>query len=105
VHYKTGGVEPIDLYKSVKPHPSLNAFEVKALTDNIKYSFRMLSRGISNSDAEKVLHYTQLMIASYNERPIEKILSYTTKATVMVTDNLVDTMFPERIDINGKVEP
>ena len=67
-HYKTGKVEPIDLYKSITPHSSLNAMEVKALTDNIKYSYRMLSRGITVSDLDKVIHYSRLAKCSFQER-------------------------------------
>lgn len=67
-HYKTGKVEPIDLYKAVKPHDSLNALEIKALTDNIKYSFRMLQRGITKSDIDKVIHYSRLAKCSYEEK-------------------------------------
>ena len=69
-HYKTGKVEPIDLYKSITPHSSLNAMEVKALTDNIKYSYRMLSRGITVSDLDKVIHYSRLAKCSFQERDL-----------------------------------
>lgn len=63
-HYKSGGIEPIDLYRSAKPHPSLSAFAVKALTDNIKYSYRMLTtKGVNESDCVKIKHYTELLIA------------------------------------------
>lgn len=59
-HYKTGAVEPIDLYRSAKPHPEYNAFDIKALTDTIKYSYRLLVRGYSASDVEKIKHYIEL---------------------------------------------
>ncbi len=59
-HYKTGGVEPIDLYRSAKPHPSYNSFDIKALTDTIKYAFRLLTRGYLESDVKKIYHYLAL---------------------------------------------
>lgn len=61
-HYKTGTVEPIDLFRDLKPHESLTALEVKALTDNIKYSFRMLQKGINVADLEKIRHYTAMCL-------------------------------------------
>jgi len=64
-HYKGNGIEPIDLYKSIKPHHSLSALAVKALTDNIKYSARMLRKGVNLSDCDKIVHYTQFAIAEY----------------------------------------
>ena len=63
-HYKSGGkVEPIDLYASAHPHPSYNIFGVKALTDVIKYAFRLLVRGWEPKDADKIIHYMNLLIA------------------------------------------
>jgi hypothetical protein len=59
-HYKTGGVEPIDLYRSATPHPSYNAFDIKALTDVIKYAFRLLTRGYLKADVDKIKHYISL---------------------------------------------
>jgi hypothetical protein len=68
-HYKSGAVEPIDLYRSTKPHPSLSAFAVKALTDNIKYSYRMLTtKGVNESDCNKITHYTALALAEHFEK-------------------------------------
>ena len=61
--YKTGGVEPIDLMKSIKPHPEYTAFSVKALCDTIKYASRLLHRGYLKSDADKILHYMELFKA------------------------------------------
>ena len=62
-HYKTGAVEPIDLYRSAKPHADYNAFDIKALTDCIKYAFRLLTRGYLKADADKIIHYMMLFIA------------------------------------------
>jgi hypothetical protein len=67
-HYKTGQVEPIDLYESVTPHPSLNALQVKALTDNIKYSYRMLTRGMNAKDTGKIIHYAILAYVSEKKK-------------------------------------
>lgn len=67
-HYKTGGVEPIDLYKSAKPHPQYNAFDVKALTDIIKYAYRLLTRGYLASDVEKIRHYIDLFDCDKEKR-------------------------------------
>lgn len=74
-HYKTKGVEPIDLFKAIVPHPSLTAMEVKAYTDNIKYSFRMLTTGSNDRDIGKILHYTELAAITYHDRtfPLIKI--------------------------------
>jgi hypothetical protein len=69
-HYKvdSGGVEPIDLFRSAKPHESYNAFDTKALTDVIKYAFRLLTRGYLASDVEKILHYMELYRADMEGR-------------------------------------
>ena len=67
-HYKTGGVEPIDLYRAAKPSPDYNAFDVKALTDIIKYAYRLLTRGYLKADAEKIIHYARLFVADMEGR-------------------------------------
>jgi len=59
-HYKTGDTEPIDLYRAAIPHPSYNAFDIKALTDTIKYAFRLLTRGYLQEDINKIKHYMAL---------------------------------------------
>jgi hypothetical protein len=59
-HYKTGTVEPIDLFRDLKPHESLTALEVKALTDCIKYAYRMLRKGTNTGDLGKIKHYTTM---------------------------------------------
>ena len=63
-HYKTGGIEPIDLYRAIKPHPDLSALDVKALTDCIKYAARMLKKGLNDSDINKIRHYLVLVQAA-----------------------------------------
>lgn len=63
-HYKTGDIEPIDLFKSVPVHalhPSLTLLDAKALTDCIKYSYRMLTKGASKSDCDKIRHYIDMV--------------------------------------------
>ena len=67
-HYKAGEVEPIDLIKNVKPHESLTALQVKALTDNIKYSYRMLRKGANHSDCDKIIHYTKMVKVILDEQ-------------------------------------
>jgi hypothetical protein len=59
-HYHGAGTQPIDLFKDTQPHPSLTALDVFALCNNIKYSYRQLTRGISDTDCEKILHYTEM---------------------------------------------
>jgi len=49
-HYKTGGVEPIDLMKSITPHPSLDCAEISSLTSLIRYASRMLMKGLNEED-------------------------------------------------------
>lgn len=60
-HYKGAAVEPIDLFRDVKPHPDLTALQVKALTDCIKYAFRQLTRGANASDCDKIAHYIEMV--------------------------------------------
>jgi hypothetical protein len=68
-HYKTGSVELIDLFKEVHPHFSFTALEVKALTDIMKYAYRMLStKGRNGSDCDKIMHYARML--SYMARPL-----------------------------------
>ena len=59
-HYKAGAVEPIDLLRDLKPDSSLTALEVKALTDCIKYAYRMLRKGTNTSDLGKIKHYATM---------------------------------------------
>ena len=64
-HYKTsGGVEPIDLYRSAG---MLRHFALGCI---IKYSYRNadLSKPINLEDLKKVIHYADLLIASYEEK-------------------------------------
>ena len=57
-HYKTGGTEPIDLYKSGK---MLRDF---AVCNIIKYAYRnrtWTERPVSQSDMEKIIHYAEIL--------------------------------------------
>lgn len=67
-HYRTGGVQCIDLYRSATPHPEYNAFDIKALTDVIKYAFRLLTRGYLAGDVDKIIHYMELYRADMEGR-------------------------------------
>ena len=66
-HYRTAGVQPIDLYRDTVPHESLSVFAVKALSDCIKYAHRQLTRGYLETDTEKMIHYLQLLKAAGKE--------------------------------------
>lgn len=65
-HYKSGGVEPIDLYKS---GGMLQDFAIASI---IKYAYRNRGelarpRGISVVDMNKIHHYASLLIALKKE--------------------------------------
>jgi hypothetical protein len=62
-HYKTGRVEPIDLYRSAG---MLRHF---ALSNIIKYAYRNsdLSKPLSVKDLEKVKHYADMLIVIATE--------------------------------------
>lgn len=72
-HYKNeqSSVELIDLWRYMKPHPSLTVGQIKGLTDTMKYAYRMLKSGIDDkflSDCNKVIHYNQLLLASVEDK-------------------------------------
>jgi len=67
-HYKTGRVEPIDLFKHTKPDASLTALDIKALTDCIKYAYRMLTTGVNFSDCDKIIHYIEMIRVCLQEK-------------------------------------
>lgn len=58
-HYKTGKIEPIDLYRS------LGAFRHFAICSIIKYAARNVNaeNPISEKDMGKVIHYAKLLMA------------------------------------------
>lgn len=62
-HYKTGGVEPIDLYRAG------GMFRDFALCSIIKYAFRNRNpeEPISEKDMLKIIDYAQKLIASKGE--------------------------------------
>lgn len=62
-HYKTGGVEPIDLYKSA-------GFAVPfCLCSIIKYAFRNIKKDcVSVSDINKIKHYCDMVISITQEQ-------------------------------------
>lgn len=68
-HYKHGLTEPIDLYKDVPYHGDLLAVQIFALCNIIKYAYRCLTRGTSESDLNKIIHYAEIAgAASKTER-------------------------------------
>ncbi len=61
-HYKTGTIEPIDLYKS------LGILKPFCLASIIKYASRNVnSEAISDRDMNKLIHYAQILKAAYGE--------------------------------------
>lgn len=62
-HYKTGGVEPIDLYRAG------NMFRHFALCSIIKYAFRNRNteEPVNKSDMLKIIDYSQKLIAACGE--------------------------------------
>lgn len=68
-HYKwAGGIEVIDLLKGKIPNQSLCILQIKALSDIIKYAFRMLMTGINSSDIEKIKHYADIACVTQEDR-------------------------------------
>jgi len=67
-HYKTGKIEPIDLYKS---SGILRPF---ALGNIIKYAFRNadLSKPMNIKDLEKVIHYANMLLVLADEEKDQK---------------------------------
>ena len=65
-HYKTGGVQPIDLYRAK------NVFQPFALASIIKYATRNFGKIISIKDMVKIKHYTELLVALAKEQDIEE---------------------------------
>ena len=61
-HYKTGGVEPVDLYRA------LGAFQPFALCSIIKYAARCIKRGASVSDLDKIIDYATKVRATIIEK-------------------------------------
>jgi hypothetical protein len=59
-HYRNGDTQPIDLLRDVQPHQSLTCLGIKALSDCIKYAFRMITKGINESDCDKIIHYATI---------------------------------------------
>ena len=56
-HYKTGGAEPIDIYRSK------GAFKAFALCSICKYSVRNMDKELNPKDMEKIIHYAKLLLA------------------------------------------
>jgi hypothetical protein len=60
VHYKVGGVEPIDLYRAG------GALRDFALCSIIKYAFRNIQHGtdagpVKTRDMDKIIHYAEML--------------------------------------------
>ncbi|MFA5340340.1 MAG: DUF3310 domain-containing protein [Clostridia bacterium] len=61
-HYKTGTVEPIDLYKAK------GIFKPFALSSIIKYATRNADKELNPIDMIKIKHYADLLIAEKMEK-------------------------------------
>ena len=59
-HYQGSDVQLIDLWRRMKPHPSLTVLDIFALCDNMKYSYRQLTEGVCDEDCDKIHHYTDM---------------------------------------------
>ena len=71
-HYKTGGVEPIDLYRA------LGIFRHFALASIIKYASRNVAGGpgadpVRGKDMDKIIHYARLLKADAIEGDFERL--------------------------------
>jgi hypothetical protein len=62
-HYKTGDIEPIDLYRS------LGTLRDFALMSIVKYAIRNIDREqpIKNKDMRKIQHYCDMLLSAYGE--------------------------------------
>ncbi len=54
-HYKTGEVEPIDLYKSA------GILQDFAIGNIIKYAYRLKKKGVNSPDIDKIIHYAEML--------------------------------------------
>ena len=61
-HYKTGGAEPIDIYKSK------GTFKPFALCSISKYATRNMDKELNIRDMVKIIHYSELLIAELLEQ-------------------------------------
>ena len=59
-HYKTGAVEPLDLYRSITLHDSITPINTFSLCNIIKYAYRCLTKGVTEKDLEKIIHYAEI---------------------------------------------
>ncbi len=64
-HYKTGSVEPIDLYKSI------GILQDFAIASIIKYAARQKQKGINVSDLDKIIHYAEMLKAAYGDPKVK----------------------------------
>jgi len=64
-HYKTGSVEPIDLYKSI------GILQDFAIASIIKYAARQKQKGINVSDRDKIIHYAEMLKAAYGDPKVK----------------------------------
>jgi hypothetical protein len=67
-HYKTGAIEPIDLYRSLG---ILRSFCIASI---IKYAARNVGNSpIKNKDMDKISHYAEILKVAYGEQYSEGV--------------------------------
>lgn len=66
-HYKTGGTEPVDLYRA------LGALHIWALVEICQHAIRQLPdrKGLNASDLDKIIDYAQKLKATLTQ-PLSK---------------------------------
>jgi len=67
-HYKTGGVEPLDLLES---GGMLRDFAIASI---IKYAFRNrreVGKAVNSKDMDKIIHYAEILKGLNERRPDE----------------------------------
>ena len=67
-HYKTGGIELVDLFRDMKPHASLSVADVSALTSIMRYATRMLLAGTNGVDLKDIKTYAGMCLLRRNEK-------------------------------------
>jgi len=61
-HYKTGGIELIDLFAAMNPHDSLTIADISALTSIMRYATRMLLSGTNEVDLKDISTYAGMCL-------------------------------------------
>jgi len=67
-HYKSGKIEPIDLYRDVTLHDSITAIQAFSLCNIIKYAYRCMTKGTTEKDLGKIIHYAEITGAASEQK-------------------------------------